>query len=171
MNFFDLFNLPTDFDLDQNALDNQLRVLQSLHHPDVQTDRAVQAKAEQMSALINHAYQTLKFPDSRAVHLLELVGQAYDLSQSIRDLDFLDLAMDLRIELDEASALDLPILIEKLKLWINDISKQFHQAYKQQDWQTAVVLTQKLKFLLKIDKDIAKKMNELAKLNDDDLYV
>lgn len=168
MSFFELFALPTDFNIDQQKLDEQLRTLQSQYHPDVVNAQ----KSEQMSAVINQAYQTLKSPDSRASHLLELVEQADKLQQSIRDLDFLDLAMDFRIELDESDNGQLPILNQKLQDWLAEISHHFNQAYQQQDWQTAIDFTQKLKFLVKIDKDLAKKVDELANVaDDDDLYV
>lgn len=168
MNFFEIFALPTDFDIDQQKLDEQLRALQSQYHPDVVNAK----KSEQMSAVINQAYQTLKFVDSRASHLLELVGQADSLQQSIRDLDFLDLAMDFRIELDESNSEQLPNLNQSLQDWLADIANQFAQSYQQQDWQTAIDYAQKLKFLVKIDKDLSKKVDELTNVaDDDDLYV
>lgn len=167
MNFFELFALPTDFAINQQKLNEQLRTLQSQYHPDVVNAQ----KSEQMSAVINQAYQTLKSPDSRASHLLELIEQADKLQQSIRDLDFLDLAMDFRIELDEINREQLPALNQRLQDWLEDIGNQFHQAYQQQDWQMAIDFTQKLKFLVKIDKDLSKKVDELANIADDDLYV
>lgn len=175
MNYFELFHLPVSFDVDNEQLEKQLRQLQSQHHPDVQTDSHAQKKAEQLSAVINNAYQALKYPDSRASHLLELAGQGDNLEQSIRDLDFLDKAMDFRIELDEAENQGLLALNNRLQSWLAELSNQFHQAYINQNWQQAVDFAQKLKFLVKIDKDITKKVDALSNLsnqnNDDDLYV
>ena len=132
-----------------NKLEQQLRQLQSQHHPDNQSDNESKKHAEKMSAVINQAYQTLKYPDSRASHLLELDGQADNLSQSIRDLDFLDKAMDFRIELDEADNVGLTALKPRLQTWLDELSAQFNQAYQQQNWTQAIDFAQKLKFLVK----------------------
>ena len=159
MNFFELFQLPVAFTIDNNKLEQQLRQLQSQHHPDNQSDNESKKHAEKMSAVINQAYQTLKYPDSRASHLLELDGQA-------------DKAMDFRIELDEADNVGLTALKPRLQTWLDELSAQFNQAYQQQNWTQAIDFAQKLKFLVKIDKDLAKKVDELANSqNDDDLYV
>lgn len=172
MNFFELFQLPVAFDIDGNALEQQLRQLQSRHHPDSQTDGEDKKHAGKMSAIINHAYQILKYPDSRASYLLELARQADNLQNSITDLDFLDTAMEFRTALDEADKAGLADLKPCLQAWLNDLSAQFNQSYQQQNWTHAIDFAQKLKFLVKIDKDLAKKVDELADFgNDDDLYV
>ena len=145
MNFFELFQLPVAFTIDNNKLEQQLRQLQSQHHPDNQSDNESKKHAEKMSAVINQAYQTLKYPDSRASHLLEL---------------------------DEADNVGLTALKPRLQTWLDELSAQFNQAYQQQNWTQAIDFAQKLKFLVKIDKDLAKKVDELANSqNDDDLYV
>lgn len=169
MNYFTLFNLPTTFEIEPNTLDKQLRILQSQHHPDVANNQ----NSERFSAVINQAYQTLLYPDSRASHLLQLVGQDASLDDSIHDLDFLDLAMDFRIQLDDADISEFPALQQQLQDWLIKLSASFAQAYAKKDWQTAIDATQKLKFLVKIDKDMNKKIDELYKADtsDDDLYV
>ena len=106
-NFFALFEQPVQFEVDQSRLDQQLRLLQKRYHPDnVAKDvaDATQAKqqSEQASALINQAYQTLSSPDSRASYLLGLADQGQNLEHSIADLEFLEDAMQMRIDLDEA---------------------------------------------------------------------
>lgn len=178
MNYFDLFDLPTAFELDQDKLDKSLRTLQSQYHPDVikteqnnQPHFANQLNGEQFSALINTAYQTLKSPDSRATHLLALVGQADNVSDSIYDLDFLDLAMDFRIALDGANADKLPALSDKMSNWLQALAVQFDHAYQNKHWQIASDIAQKLAFLVKIDQDINKKISQLHTTDDDGLYV
>lgn len=177
MNYFSLFKLPTAFEIDLSVLDSQLRALQTQYHPDVidsKTDNKTNHRqSEQMSAVINQGYQTLRYPDSRASHLLALVGQDAHIQDSIYDLDFLDLAMDFRIRLDEADAQQLPSLQKQMQDWLAQLSNDFTQAYHQQDWQSAIDATQKLQFLVKIDKDISKKMDKSSQIDtlDDDLYV
>lgn len=181
VNYFDLMGLPIDFRVDKNQLDTTFRQLQTQYHPDVQQANTTLQKPillaslnnEQASAVINTAYQTLKNPDSRATHLLELAGHATGLDESIRDLDFLDKAMDLRISLDAAQKGELSELEAELQHWLAQVEADFYQAYRSQNWQECITTTQQLKFLIKLQNDFAKKTDELAKemQNDNDLYV
>ncbi|OXL28476.1 Fe-S protein assembly co-chaperone HscB [Psychrobacter sp. DAB_AL32B] len=182
-NFFALFEQPVQFDITQHSLDQRLRLLQKHYHPDnVAKNVADNAKAKQhsekASALINQGYQTLSAPDSRASYLLDLAGQAQNVEHSIADLEFLEDAMQMRIDLDDAigdkdmSALQQlhPKITERLAKQ----SERFNNAYQNQDWQTAIDATQKLKFLVKLDADITIGLDEVATtehLDDDDLYV
>lgn len=183
-NFFALFEQPIQFDVSQSTLDQRLRLLQKRYHPDNIAKNGddmatAMQRSEQASALINHAYQTLSHPDSRAAYLLDMADQAQTLEHSIADLDFLDDAMTMRIDLDEAiDGQDRPALeqlhpqvTERLRLQ----SARFDQAYSEQDWPTAIDATQKLKFLVKLDADITSGLDDVASAaqsgDDDDLYV
>lgn len=185
-NFFALFEQPVQFAVNQERLDQQLRLLQKRYHPDnlvADTKNAAdsaQAKqqSEQASALINQAYQTLSAPDSRASYLLDIAGQAQNLEHSIADLDFLEDAMQMRMDLDEAiegkELAALKQLHPQITERLNKQSERFDSAYQSQDWQTAIDATQKLKFLVKLDADVTAGLDEVASaahLDDDDLYV
>lgn len=182
-NFFALFEQPVQFELHQDSLDQRLRLLQKRYHPDnvvkTLTD-SVKAKqhSEQASALINQAYQTLSVPDSRAAYLLDMAGHAQTLEQSIADLDFLEDAMEMRMDLDDAINDKNRVTLQQLQPQIverlNIQSNRFNNAYQHQEWQTAIDATQKLKFLVKLDADITTGLNDVAsteQLDDDDLYV
>lgn len=186
VNYFDLMGMPIDFNIDKNQLDTTFRQLQSHYHPDIaKSDSIVNTlpiansllsslSNEQASAVINTAYHTLNHPDTRATHLLELVEQAESLNDSIRDLDFLDQAMDLRISLEEADINELPRLKTQLQNWIGEVEQVFNTAYESRNWVTANLATQQLKFLIKLQNYVARKTDELAnhnQHNDDDLYV
>lgn len=183
-NFFALFEQPVQFKLAQNELDKRLRNLQKRYHPDNVEKNSAEAnvaqslkKAEQASAIINQAYQTLSRADSRAGYLLDMAGQAQTLENSIADLDFLEDAMDMRIDLDEAidnkDKLVLQHLHPQIAERLNTQAEHFTQAYDRQDWQTAIDATQKLKFLVKLDADITIALDNMADSGqtDDDLYV
>ena len=176
-NFFALFDQPVQFVLSQDKLEQRLRELQQQYHPDNQqlTETQNESQNEQISALINHAYQTLRHPDSRASYLLEMVGQDADLNHSIADLDFLDDAMDLRIEIDEAEAPEQLVSLQKaVDSRIDKFAEQFEQSYHQENWSQSIDITQKLKFLVKLKKDVAKKIDSLHQQQDDtddDLYL
>lgn len=185
-NFFALFEQPVQFAVNQERLDQQLRLLQKRYHPDnlvadsKNTADSAQAKqqSEQASALINQAYQTLRDPDSRASYLLDIAGQAQNLEHSIADLDFLEDAMQMRMDLDDAiEDKELAVLKQlnpQITVRLNKQSERFDSAYQSQDWQTAIDATQKLKFLVKLDADVTTGLDEVASaehLDDDDLYV
>ena len=186
-NFFALFEQPVQFVVNQEHLDQQLRLLQKRYHPDnlsVANDKnaadSAQAKqqSEQASALINQAYQTLSVPDSRASYLLDIAGQAQNLVHSIADLDFLEDAMEMRIDLDDAiGGKDIATLKQLHPQITERLAKQserFNTAYQSQDWQTAIDATQKLKFLVKLDADVTTGLDTVASTehsDDDDLYV
>lgn len=185
-NFFALFEQPIQFAVNQERLDQQLRLLQKRYHPDnlvadsknVADSAQAKQQSEQASALINQAYQTLRDPDSRASYLLDIAGQAQNLEHSIADLDFLEDAMQMRMDLDDAiEGKELAVLKQlnpQITVRLNKQSERFDSAYQSQDWQTAIDATQKLKFLVKLDADVTTGLDEVASaehLNDDDLYV
>jgi molecular chaperone HscB len=180
-NFFALFEQPVQFDLSQQALDQRLRLLQKRYHPDniakSNTSDHLQ-QSGQASAVINQAYQTLSHPDSRAAYLLDMAGQAQTLEHSIADLEFLDDAMQLRIDLETAiedkERSSLQQLHPQITSRLEKQSTRFKEAYQQEQWQTAIDATQKLKFLVKLNADITIALDELAnaeQADDDDLYV
>ena len=185
-NFFALFEQPVQFAVDQEHLAQQLRLLQKRYHPDnlvadsknVADSAQAKQRSEQTSALINQAYQTLSAPDSRASYLLDIAGQAQNLEHSIADLDFLEDAMQMRMDLDDAiegkELAALKQLHPQITERLNKQSERFDSAYQSQDWQTAIDATQKLKFLVKLDADVTTGLDEVASaehLDDDDLYV
>lgn len=181
--FFALFEQPVQFEVNQDSLDQHLRLLQKRYHPDNVAKNLADAKqakqqSEQYSAIINQAYQTLSAPDSRAGYLLNMADQAQNLEQSIADLDFLEDAMEMRMDLDDAIAgKNLPALQQLHPQITERLAKQserFNNAYQNKDWQTAIDATQKLKFLVKLNADVTTGLDEVSTAehsDDDDLYV
>ena len=216
VNYFELMNVPQQYQIDIAKLQQTLRQLQSKFHPDnnladnnldasvaeqhlslsANTDGFVREsiaklsalKPEQASAIINGAYNTLKNPDSRASHLLALKGISQSINQPIRDLDFLDDAMSFRINLDDADSQSITLLSKKLTEWLSNYQLAFDEVYQKIDnpdaaecevndealTKQAIDIIQKLQFLVKLQADVAKTTDELAKQNfdnDDDLYL
>lgn len=209
VNYFELMNVPQQYQIDIAKLQQTLRQLQSKFHPDNNVDASVAEqnlllfantedflresiaklsalKPEQASAIINEAYNTLKNSDSRASHLLALKGISQSINQPIRDLDFLDDAMSFRIDLDDADSQSITLLSKKLTEWLNNYQLAFDEVYQKIDnpaaaeanddalIKQAIDTIQKLQFLVRLQADVAKTTDELAKQNfdnDDDLYV
>ena len=105
--------------------------------------------------------------------MLELSGQAVDLSQSINDWDFLDEMMDLRIRLDTT---DDKMVLDQISNQVHALSQEqstrFMQNYQNHTWAEAIDATRKLQFLSKLLVDIDAKVTKLlSQGHDDDLYV
>lgn len=73
---FDLFDLPAQFALNANALDDAYRTVQAQVHPDrfAAAGDAQKRIAMQWATRTNEAYQTLRDPLKRATYLLGLRG-------------------------------------------------------------------------------------------------
>lgn len=182
-NFFALFEQPVQFEVNQDSLDQRLRLLQKRYHPDNVakdlTDTAqAQHHSDQASALINQAYQALSAPDSRASYLLDMADQAQNVEHSIADLDFLEDAMQMRMDLDDAIVDKDRQTLQQLHPQITERlakqSERFNNAYQNKEWQTAIDATQKLKFLVKLNADVTTGLDQVVTsehLDDDDLYV
>ena len=104
MNYFELFDLPVDFQVDLAQLSSCYQTLQKTVHPDkfAHASEQEQRIAVQKSAHINDAYQTLRNPLQRAEYLL--VERGLDMpneQHSFSDNSFLMRQMELREMLAE----------------------------------------------------------------------
>lgn len=170
--FFELFGLPVAFDIDHTALKNTFLQLQKQHHPDNADDNL---KAEQNTALINHAYQILSHDDSRAVYLLELANIGFNTDKSISDEAFLMQMMEHRMALEDADFDKDYEQIKDIGGQVGELlfatAREFNDSYQNQDWQHAQIQAQKLKFLRNLHDDCVEKLTQIVSNDDDDLYV
>ena len=112
--YFELFGLPTSFDLDQEALSERYRELQRVVHPDRYANASEQERrlAVQGSSHINEAYQVLREPLARARYLLSLHGVQVEAGkETTSDSVFLMEQMELREALAEARGSDDPFAV------------------------------------------------------------
>jgi len=99
VNYFQLFGLEDQFDLDTTKLAEVYQSLQKTVHPDrfAHASSQEQLLAVQKSSMINDAYQTLKNPLSRAAYTLKERGTEMPSEQaSFGDTSFLMQQMELR---------------------------------------------------------------------------
>ena len=157
-NFFQLFNLPVGFELDQVQLGERYRQLQKELHPDRYASASAheQRLAVQYSALINEAYATLRKALPRALYLLELAGMSKeDISGQQIDGGFLMAQMDLREKLmsldelvDPETALEH--LVTEIGADVNQLHEQFSCAYSVGELSAAASACVKLQYLEKL---------------------
>lgn len=170
MNHFELFGLPSQFQLDGSLLSSQFRELQKRFHPDnfaaaSERDRLM---AVQKAAQINDAYQVLKNPVSRAEYLLaengvEIRGE----QQTMQDPLFLMEQMELREELEaiasQEDALDRLFDFEsKVKKMYQHHLSAVEQELDRTLWNEAADRVRKLKFIVKLQHEIERVEDQLA---------
>ncbi|MFB2538985.1 MULTISPECIES: Fe-S protein assembly co-chaperone HscB [unclassified Acinetobacter] len=153
MNFFELFALPEQLNLDAAELKQKYLQLQQQYHPDQQASQ--QDANLEKSSEINHAYQTLLHIDSRAAYLLQLQKQDFGLEQSIHDFEFLQSALELREQLEEATTSEqLQNLRQEIAQWVDGLTREFQHDFNDQDWGEARDTVRKLRFFRHVLQDI-----------------
>ena len=104
-NYFELFQLPEQYDIDTLELSGRYRELQRIVHPDRFVGASAQESrlSQQKATLVNDAYHVLRDDLRRAQYLLQLKDIEY-LEHKVNDPMFLMEQMELREELDAVSA-------------------------------------------------------------------
>lgn len=165
MNYFQLFNLPAQFDLDLTELGSRYLKLQKQFHPDQHSSGSERDKllAVQQAANINDAYHSLKQPLLRAEHLLALRGLKISNEQrSFTDPMFLMQQMELREQLSEIALSDDPdAVIDSIEREVQQQKKQLLKqlasaldAQTAEQDQLAADLIRKLKFFFKLQQEL-----------------
>lgn len=165
MNYFQLFQVPAQFDLDVTELGTRYLELQRNFHPDnfaaaSERDRLL---AVQQAANINDAYHSLKQPLLRAEHLLALRGVKISQEQrSFTDTVFLMQQMELRELLaDILHSTDPYALIDEAeqqiqlqkKILLKQLANALDANQPAQDLLAADII-RKLKFFFKLQHEL-----------------
>ena len=167
MSHFELFNLPTELDIDLALLKSNFLALQQQYHPDKAEDKDL---ALIKSSEINQAYKVLANIDSRAAYLLSLKKQDHHLDQSISDFEFLQSALEIREQLDEAvDTTELQSLKKEVQQWMDGLVREFKLDYTHEEWADARDTVRKLRFFQKVMNDIDKAEDRLLDDEDFDL--
>ncbi len=171
MDYFSLFDVPQQFDVDTTLLSARYQALQQLTHPDKFATASESEKriAMQKNAQVNDAFRVLKDPILRAEHLLALrgVNVAHD-QQSMKDTAFLMQQMEWRESLEDASATSdvdaMYALDDELQQHAQQLMSQLSaqlNAGTEERLQTAEGLIAKLKFMHKLRHQIDEQIDRL----------
>ena len=98
-NFFEIFDLPEAFDIDEKVLGERYHQIQSETHPDrfAGEEEEKKLQAVQLNSFLNEAYATLKTPLRRAAYLLQRKNiDPEAVSQEDLDMELLMEQMQLR---------------------------------------------------------------------------
>lgn len=166
-NYFQLFDLPETYFLDESALRRVYRELQRKTHPDKFADASKheQLLAVQYAATINDAYDVLTSPLKRAIYMLTLRGVELDEQGSSMDPAFLMEQMELREELEQAThAIDPEAALEKVTEHLESELEMLQAAFNvqvEEDVSAAVQTVKKMQFLVKLESEVEHLEHEL----------
>ena len=161
-NHFELFNLPVQFSIDLNILDQHYKRLQSEVHPDrfAAAPATERLRSIQLATQANEAYRVLKNPTARARYLLHINGvDTQEESNTAMPAEFLMLQMEWREAIEEASAerdiAALENLLKKTQQEARSMQQDLH-AYLDENSQLAQAAeaVRKLSFIDKVRGDI-----------------
>ncbi len=159
--YFAMFELEPRFGLSLERLDSAYRALAMRVHPDRHANASPeeQSRALILASELNHAYRTLKKPQLRARHLLDLRGiDAVDGGAALSP-SFLHTQMQWREALDEARAACSERALRQLAETVQAAAAELqarleHQLDAAQDNDAAVQNVLQLMFMDKLLADI-----------------
>lgn len=161
-NYFSLFGLPQQFDVDINLLNSHYRKIQSEVHPDkfVTASPAERLQSMQSATLANEAYQTLKYPTARARYLLKLNGiDTLENTNTSMPADFLMTQMEWRENIEDAEASrDIAALEQQLQMMkstANNLQQDLADALSNPNTlSVAAGIVRQLSFIDKVSADV-----------------
>ncbi|XP_067935520.1 iron-sulfur cluster co-chaperone protein HscB-like [Watersipora subatra] len=160
INHFEQFQLPVNYELDTQNLTKLYRRIQHRLHPDkaVQLSQEEKEFADKHSTAVNHAYEVLLKPVSRALYMLSLNGLSIEEGDLEMDPEFLMDIME-RNELvsDNDDEEHLRALFDDNRCNINSLIKKISQAFNEQDFESAKVLIGMIKYFVNIEDKIKEK--------------
>ena len=140
-NYFEMFQLPEEYDLNPQHLHEQYKRLQFKFHP----DRNRTVAAPELSTNINVAYHILKHPVSRAQYMLRDVP-AQDVPL---DEPFLERMLDIQQQLDEQQAIPQQVH-EQLTTEYHQLIQSISRSIEAKEFVRAIKSTKKLAFIDKL---------------------
>ena len=168
MNYFELYNLPAQFEIDLSKLKQHYQTLQKLTHPDRFASASEQQKRMYLTknAQVNDAYTVLRSPVSRGEHLLGLRGiELANEQETVGDVNFLMQQMEWREALEDADTVDvLNQLAVENKSEVNAQEATIRALLEkdtESDNKQAADELRKMKFMLKLASEIDAKIDIL----------
>lgn len=160
--YFTLFQLEPQFDIDTDSLEQNYRTLAARFHPDrfASASAFEQKQVVMMSSTINEAYRTLKNPTDRAAYLLRQQGIDADAPEHTSFApEFLMQQMEWRETLAEARGgqdqTALPALDKEISGAQQELWRDLREAFRRQQYEDAAQLVRQGRFLDKLKKEIS----------------
>jgi molecular chaperone HscB len=133
VNYFELYDLPLSFSLDEAKVKSKFYELSKKFHPDFYINESAEKQQEilELSTLNNEAFQVLSNPLKRIPYILQLKGLMEEEGQYQLPQDFLmemmevnEALMDLEFEAD-------PVVLEQITAKVGEMEKVLFDELKQ----------------------------------------
>ena len=169
MDFFQFYDLPITFLLDEKALKQKYYALSRKFHPDFYTneDAAKQQEILEQSTLNTRAYKTLSDFDERVKYILELKGEMNEGDKQNIPNDFLmemmdinESVMDLKTDFDAEKYAQTVAEVRQMQTDLYADVKPVLENYKDiaatpEDLQKVKEFYLKKRYLLRLEKNLA----------------
>ncbi|PIT12628.1 Fe-S protein assembly co-chaperone HscB [Snodgrassella alvi] len=159
--YFALFQLPEQFNIDDKQLEQNYRLLAAQCHPDKFAARSTfeQKQAMMMAATVNEAYRILSNPLDRAAYLLQQQNIDADAPEHTHfPADFLMQQMQWRETLEDARTEADAVTLQELDATIQQEQDKLYQelntAFMQNQLEIAAKLVRQGRFLHKLHTEI-----------------
>ena len=167
--WFALFGLPVQFEIDLSKLTQRFHELQNCYHPDryAQGSEQEQRIAMQMTSLLNEAYAGLRQPRLRARYLLERQGIILnDERDTTQDKAFLMQQIEWRETIEEVAESAEPLdalerVAKQLKAALNKLEASFAQQWQQQEYELAKLSFLQMRFYERLLEDVNHRLERL----------
>ncbi|XP_055677265.1 iron-sulfur cluster co-chaperone protein HscB [Lutzomyia longipalpis] len=163
--YFEILDLPRNFNVDSNALTKKFREMQSILHPDKFSSRSQKEQdiSLEWSSLVNKAYKTLLAPLKRGEYILEQNGVELPQDNSALDQKFLMEMMERNEEVDAAETPeDLKRLQETVKKELEELSAELSKAFDKKRLDEAVAVIVKMKYSISLGNSLKEKRRRLG---------
>lgn len=157
--FFQFFNFPRQFALDEGELSMRYRALQRRVHPDRHADKTEMERtlALDMASYLNQAYATLKTPLKRAVYLLSLNElDVFSETDTVMPPDFLEKQMEWREALMEADGAERQAVVADICRARDETAADAARVLAAGDWRGAYDVVRRWRYLEKIAEEAAR---------------
>lgn len=133
ISYFEFYNLPLSFQVDQAALKKKFYELSKRYHPDFYVNEPQEKQDEilELSTVNNKAYKVLSDPLKRIEYILELhhliaEGDKYTLPQDflMEMMDVNEALMDMEFEPDPSRLVDISSQVDGIETALFDRLKQ-----------------------------------------------
>lgn len=172
IDYFELFDLPRRFSIDQDALEQKWKSISSKVHPDrFASASAVEKRvAVEWSAHANEAFRVLKEPLKRAEYLCQLAGiDTSERHPGAMDIDFLETQMSWREALAEADqshhVIDLNALQASVQAASSRYEMQVGELINHENWQKASDLIREWMFVQKFAQEVTRAVRSARDAN------
>lgn len=162
-NFFALFEVAEQLDLDAKLIEQRFRALTFACHPDRLRNSSPKERIEAASraAKLNEGFAVLKDPERRAMHLLALRGIELDAETNAAvaaDPNYLAQVLEQREELEAAQQRQDTAKVEELRLRVkrehDESFAKLLQLTKHGDWRAAAQALIQMRYASKFLADL-----------------